>query len=40
MAEPCERTLRNCRRNANESLVEKSNRLRDQNETLSQNKID
>jgi hypothetical protein len=34
MAEPCERTLRNHKRNANESLVEKSNRLRDQNETF------
>jgi hypothetical protein len=29
MAEPCERTLRKRRRNANESLVEKSNRPRD-----------
>jgi hypothetical protein len=29
MAEPCERTLTNRRRNANESLVEKSNRLRE-----------
>jgi hypothetical protein len=27
MAGPCERTLRHHRRNANESLVEKSNRL-------------
>jgi hypothetical protein len=27
MAEPCERTPSNRRRNANESLVEKSNRL-------------
>jgi hypothetical protein len=34
MAELCERTVRNHRRNANESLVEKSDRLRDQNETL------
>jgi hypothetical protein len=34
MAEPCERTVRNRRRNANELLVEKSNRLRDRNETL------
>jgi hypothetical protein len=34
MAEPCERTVRNHRRNANESLMEKSDTLRDQNETL------
>jgi hypothetical protein len=34
MAEPCERTLRNCKRNVNESLVEKSDRLRDRNETF------
>jgi hypothetical protein len=34
MAKPCERTLRNHRRNANKSLVEKSNGLRDLNETL------
>jgi hypothetical protein len=40
MAEPCERTLRNSRRNANESLVEKSNRLKDRNETLRRNQID
>jgi hypothetical protein len=33
VAEPCERYRRNRRRNANESLVEKSNRLRDRNET-------
>jgi hypothetical protein len=34
MAEPCERTLRSRRRNANELFVEKSNRQRDRNETL------
>jgi hypothetical protein len=34
MAEPCERTQRNHRRNTNESLLEKSHRLRDRNETL------
>jgi hypothetical protein len=33
-AEPCERALRNRRRNSNESLVEKSNRLRYRNETF------
>jgi hypothetical protein len=32
MAEPCEITLRNRRRKLNESLVEKSNMLRDSNE--------
>jgi hypothetical protein len=34
MAELFERTLSNCRRNANESLVEKSDRLRDRSETF------
>jgi hypothetical protein len=34
MAKPCERTLRKRRRNANESLVEKSNRQRDRIESL------
>jgi hypothetical protein len=34
MADPCEITVRNRRINANESLVEKSNRRRDRNETL------
>lgn len=34
LAELCERTLRNCRRNADESLVKKLNRVRDRNENL------
>jgi hypothetical protein len=40
MAEQCERTLRNRRRNVNETLLGKSNRLRDRNETLQQGQRD
>jgi hypothetical protein len=36
LAELCEQTLKNGRRNANESLVKKSDRIRGRNENLRQ----